>query len=525
MSVIVIGGGGGALLAALAAREHGADVLLLSKSLLGKGNCTAVSGAGFTAAVGGLSPRDHFEVTMKTGRNLSDRDLVNAFASEGARALERLAEYGVDLTMGKGRATAGIGTAPDAARGTSITRPLVKKLRESGVVIREQVMATSILMGERGPRAVEAFDYVRGCFERLSCTAVVVATGGGGSIYDLTDNPPHTTGDGYVLLAEIGVPLRDMEFVQFYPLGFDQPGLPRWMIDLGVIDHCKLVDSDGEEFLKRRLAEWGIPSGRKANDVARDKCAIEVALAKRRGKVLLHLEELDLSSLKLDWEKSSLGAIYKMYLRYLSKEGIAAPVPVEVGPIQHYFCGGAVIAPDGSTGIPGVYACGEVTGGVDGANRVGGNALTNLAVFGPRAGASAAAFASREKDLETTFRQMETSHETGESCAALQRRLRLVCQRFLGPLRDERGLNEALRSLEELEYLGQRVTVATPRDTLQRIELRNMIVTAKMVATAALLRKESRGVHYRTDFPVEDPLQSKPILIRLNEGTLTAEWA
>lgn len=536
VDVVVVGGGGAGLLAAIAAREAGAEVMVISKSLLGRGNCTALSGAGFTAAVGGIAPEQHFQLTVSTGRQLNQVELVELMAREGAAALERLERYGVKLKVGRGHATAGLGEAPDAARGVSITLPLARKAVELGVKVREKAMVTAIHMAEDGPRGVQLWDASRGVMEEVGCSAVVVATGGAGWIYRATDNPVHTTGDGYALLLRLGVPLRDMEFVQFYPLGFDEPGMPRWMIDLGVVDHCRLTDSDGREFLKEKFPEWGISSGRQANTVARDRCSVEVAKACRRGEVLLHLEELDLSRVTLDWERASLGAIYRMYLRHPKGLGVEGERrPVRVAPIEHYFCGGAVIDSRCGTGVPGVYACGEVTGGVDGANRVGGNALTNLAVFGYRAGESAAEFAlARKGKPRTVALRVEeggelahppSSDPNGFRVSMLEAELRELCDRYLGPLRDRQSLLEMLDRLEGLEERAGKLRLESAGEVLRGLELRNMILTARVVALAALLREESRGVHYRTDFQEERPSMCRPILVKMTEGNLSAEWS
>ena len=216
----------------------------------------------------------------------------------------------------------------------------------------------------------------------LRAGSVILATGGGGQIFSNTDNPGRITGDGYALALGAGAVLRDMEFVQFYPLGWAEPGFPRWIVDLSLVDFVRVTDCRGVEFLKRTLYEWGYRNGTEGSLFARDRSARLVAEKDREGGVYAHLEDLEENSFDDPAVRYCLGldsSHFKDFAR-----------PLRVAPLEHYFCGGVVIDSRGRTAVDGLFACGEVTGGVDGASRVGGNALSSVAVFGLRTGEAAA---------------------------------------------------------------------------------------------------------------------------------------
>ncbi|NPV70122.1 MAG: FAD-binding protein [Firmicutes bacterium] len=530
MHVIVIGGGGAGLLAAVSAREAGAGVTLVSKAPVGLANCTAHSGGGFTFGSGDVGVEQHRTVTLKAGKGISDERLVSIMTGEAASRVMGLKRYGVALRLGPRGAFAGEGLG-DLIRGQGITRPLIEYARRAGVRILDRTMATDLVLYDGCVGAVELLDLSSGKLDVVPCSAVVVATGGGGRIYSRTDNPVRTTGDGYWLLAKAGATFRDMEFVQFYPLGLDEPGFPVWMVDLGLMDYCRLTNAMGEQFLEKRFREWGISSGHQANLIARDSCTIEVARqVQETGKVLLYLNEIDRSKLTSAWDRSSLEGTLRMY----PKGRTPASGPIGVSPIQHYFCGGVVTDETCYTGIPGVYACGEVAGGVDGANRVGGNALTNLAVFGPIAGQAAARFA-RSADARRgsadpggpggsrsvqAIEQWREQGRTGKGTppAQLKKEISRLCDSHLGPIRTAGGLQVAVGSLDSLRAELPRLAARSAGELAGAFECEALLSTAQMVATSALRRQESRGVHYRSDFPAEDPRFAAPLTRSPAEG-------
>jgi len=280
-----------------------------------------------------------------------------------------------------------------------------------------------------------------------------------------------------------------MEFIQFYPLGWNDKRLPVWMADLSLIDFVPLIDSQGNEFLLDKLRQWGFRDGAEGNLYARDRAAVAIAEADQNGGAFLHFESLPASV----WED-------KRFLRALvihpaRLKGVKGPVRVE--PLQHYFCGGIVIDENCHTSISGLYACGEVTGGADGANRIGGNALANIVTFGLRAGQNAAIETPQTGVFSIQDTPAPTFPNKGAPPQTLRQELQNMMWKCLGPIRNELGLNEALMFLDEFE--NRPYCVSSSADLLAALEMPGLISTARACAQAALVRKQSLGVHYRED--------------------------
>lgn len=597
--VIVVGGGGAGLIAALAAREAGAEVLLLSKAPAGLASCTAYAGGGFTLGIEGVSPEKHYDFTLKTGRFLNDRTLLEIMTKEAPEKVPALTRFGVRLDRRPGHISVARHAPNPFYGGMALTRPLLAAAKRAGVTIRNHFFVTRLLLADGTVRGVAGYDWKKSFGaeeEEIRGEAVILATGGAGRLYRRTDNPVRTTGDGYLLAWQGGAELQDMEFVQFYPLGFAEPGFPVWFISLRLIDLAPLTNELGERFLDPLLAEWGIKNGRDANLFARDRAAVAIARERRRGEVYLHLEKVPPEN----WDDPDLRGLIPLYPAGFPRW----EKPVRVAPVEHYFAGGASIDPFGWTGVPGLFACGEVTGGVDGANRVGGNALTNLTVFGLRAGQAAARYAEglpattrgftteaggfteegaapfrpeREETREggETREEEETrekaenlpsfkdrpgdiggalkdkpgdaasaagrfqpwrevgsfssslpdltpsrlvekwvSRQTGVAPDDLRGKINALAEAYLGPLRHGAALDEARSRLSELWEDLEEQLVRTPSDLLLALENRSLLFVAQVVTEAAWQREESRGVHYRDDFPNESREWEKHITLR-----------
>lgn len=505
VDVVVIGGGGAALCAALAAREEGASVLLLSKTSLGFGNCTAYSAGNFTLGVGGIEPEVHGTRTKKSGRWINKGELVDTLVKDAPEAVVGLQRYGVKMDMGRGWVSVSSYAAKKIMGGVAFTLPLVNALKERKVQIKERVVVTELLVASDQCVGVEFVETASGKVGQVAAGAVVVATGGAGQFFARTDNPARTTGDGYVLLYQAGATLQDMEFVQFFPLGFASEKLPGWFLPLKLVDQAPLVNNFGEEFLREKFPQWGVKSGAEAELFARDQAAVTIAKEVEAGRgVFLYLNQLPAKA----WEKGTLLAD----LRQLASGKVDLQKdPVAIAPTQHFFCGGVVINTDGQTDVPGLFACGEVTGGLHGANRVGGNALSELVVFGNRAGRAAALhaaqFSSGQSELpsgNTLERLKAWEAAQGPKPAVFKRRLQKLASEYLGVLRKRQGLETLLQKLAAIGVEMKDLQAARPQEIMEAVELENLLFTGTVAAKAALLREESRGVHYREDFPEED---------------------
>ncbi|MDR1730738.1 MAG: FAD-dependent oxidoreductase [Synergistaceae bacterium] len=508
--VIVVGGGGAGLCAALAAREKGASVLLLSKSPPGKNNCTAFAAGGFRFAGPGVPWQVHYDETFNTGRQINDTAMLEAFSRYGALAVLNLQRFGMRMSVHSHGARVGQYAPNPTIGGYGMTVPLLKRAVEMGTdwlanygVDRVHTQGDRVI-------GISAVDFESGTAYYFSCSSLVIATGGAGRVYGRTNNPLPTTGDGYHLLYNLGLEFRDMEFVQFYPMGLAEQNLPCWFIGLTSIDCAPLTDSGGREFLKELLPEWGLKNGKDANDFARDRSAIAIAKKWAEGEeVFLHMEQLSPEQ----WEMP----LFKDALRRSTPKHDMTCKPVHIKPLVHYISGGVVIDENARTQVDGLFACGEVTGGVDGANRIGGNALTNISLFGLRAGENAALYA-----LSNPVGAMSASPETVAEADAdglyspveLRTRLQSLMDSHVGPLRSGPKLVAALAGIEELQEKAKRTKISSTKDFKANYELRGMLTTAWLISDAALAREESRGVHYREDFPDENPQWQKTLLQR-----------
>lgn len=519
VDVVVIGSGGAGLTAAIAASKAGARVALLTKTTVGLGTCTAYAGGGFTLAVGKVTPEEHANQTKEVGRQISRDDLVAVLSRDGAEALHELQTWGISIRIGdNGHASVAASAPRPIMGGAGFTRELGEVAKRSGVHVVENVVVTRLVVGDGRVRGVELIDWQTGLADALPAKSVIMATGGAGQIYARTDNPARITGDGYALALEAGLPLTDMEFVQFYPLGWAEPGFPQWMIGLPVIDYVRVTDESGEEFLLQSIKEWGLKNGREANLFARDKSARIVGERVFSGeKVLLHLDEVS----EQEWSAYPLKELRSFYPK--GKEPRAYG-PIRVAPIQHYFTGGIPIDADGRTAIPGLYACGEVTGGVDGASRIGGNALTNIVTFGLRAGRSAVGEATGcTVDLQPRYSQEVLGRlQRGSADPQIIRaRIQDIGWNDLGPVRNAASLGHALAGLEALQAELQSVRATSARERLLALELTGLWFSARAVAQAALAREESRGVHFRSDFPLETSCWQRSLQVAWRNGEMT----
>jgi fumarate reductase (CoM/CoB) subunit A len=438
----------------------------------------------------------HLERTLLAGRGINQRELVEILVEEAPQRLDELRRWGIHAEFRNGYLFAK-GHPP--VQGEEIVRCLIRKNQELGAEFIAGVLVTDLVM-ENGVGGVRAFNQSSGEWIAISGRALILATGGASALYFRHDNPKRMLGDGYRLGLEAGAVLQDMEFVQFYPLCLAGPGLPPLVVPPKLADGGRLVNDHGEDILDK----YGIqerPAAERARDLLSQALFEEIY---RNGMVVW----LDLRNLsEQQWRDDPFSASVEHILG--NRYGARAQ-PVRVAPAAHHTMGGVKITANCATSVPGLFAAGEVTGGLHGANRMGGNALSETLVFGARAGHSAADWANGVSASygQTRFEQLSDRPSFGSaklSVADLQTKLRRIMWRDGGIIRNEEGLIRAADAVEELreEVLGL-PTECSRQDLINITELRSATRIAGLILQGGLKRKESRGAHLREDFPKQN---------------------
>lgn len=491
--VLVIGSGAAGLRAAAAAKEAGAQVLVVSRGAPGKGGATIVSGGAFAGSPDGEPPAGHLERTLQAGRGLNQRSLAETLAQEAPDRLKELVEWGFEGGFHNGYLYSR-GRAP--VWGDKIVRCLVERNRALGTEFQSGVAVAELRIEEGVGRAI-AYATASGRRHAIDARAVVLATGGAGGLYARHDNPRGIVGEGYALALRAGALLQDMEFVQFYPLGLAEPGLPRYMVPPRLGDHGRLYNDAGEDIYEKH----GIVE-RPAAEKARDR--LSQALFKeifREGRTVW----LDLTGVSEErWKSDPLSA---STLGTIGRRCGAGRRPLRIAPMAHHTMGGVCIDSRGATTVPGLFAAGEVTGGLHGANRMGGNALSETLVFGKRAGEAAAEWAAaHSKPRRRAFGESPQEPAAGpfdpnaaSILSGLRQRLGRILWEEGGILRNRQGLERALNAVAAI---AAELPAGLP--PVQVLSLAAGIETAQLILTAALRREESRGAHYREDYPETD---------------------
>jgi succinate dehydrogenase / fumarate reductase flavoprotein subunit len=526
--VLVIGAGGAGLRAAIAAGESGARVLVVCKSLLGKAH-TVMAEGGVAAAMHNVAYQDswevHFADTMKGGKLINDWRAAELHARESPERVLELELWGAvfDRTW-QGRIHQrpfGAHTFPRLAHiGDRTGLELIRTLQDRAVHTEKvdvHMETTVFKLLKSDGRIAGALAYRRadGSLLLYRCAALVLASGGAGKMYRVTSNSWESTGDGTALAYEAGAELRDMEMVQFHPTGMVWPaGVRGILVTEGVRGEGGVLrNKDGERFMERYDRERMELSSR--DIVAR---AINSEVTAGRGTP--HGGAfLDITHRKPEFIKAKLPSMYEQFLKLANVD--ITTHPMEVAPTIHYAMGGVrVDAETGASSVPGLYAAGEVASGLHGANRLGGNSLSDLLVFGKRAGEAAAAVARTsprtaaldEAAIEDAIAVLMAPLErvAGESPYKLMAEIQDVMSAHAPIVRDEGTLQAGL---EKIEDLRARAEVCGAGGSSTRVfnpgwhtayDLRSMLVNAEALLRSALERKESRGAHARSDFPKTD---------------------
>ncbi|MGC2390508.1 MAG: FAD-binding protein, partial [Candidatus Acidiferrum sp.] len=527
--VLIIGAGGAGLRAAIEALAHGASVGVVCKSLLGKAH-TVMAEGGIAAAMANVDAADgwkpHFRDTMRGGKFLNNWRMAQLHAQESPDRVRELEQWGAlfDRTD-KGqilqRAFGGHTYKRLCHVGDRTGLEMIRTLQDRGVQLGFDVYmectVTRLLID--GGRIAGAFAYWRenGRFIVFKAKSIVIATGGIGKAWPITSNSWECTGDGMTLAYEAGAELMDMEFVQFHPTGMVwPPGVQGLLVTEAVRGEGGLLRNKlGERFMEKY-------DPKRMELSTRDVVARSIYTEVKEGRGTEHGGAfLDISHKPAEYVKKKLPSMYHQF-KELADVDITKG-PMEVGPTCHYVMGGIrVEAETAQSTVPGLFAAGEAAAGLHGANRLGGNSLSDLLVFGRRAGEAAAEHAKQVSTAGLVISQIEEaerellepfSNTGSESPYAVQRDLQKVMQSLVGIFRTDEDLKKAFAELEELKARAAKASVEgsrlfNPGWHLTR-ELNSMLTISEAVAISALARTESRGAHSRIDFPNYDPVWEK----------------
>ncbi len=524
--VIVIGAGGAGLRAAIEASARGASVGLICKSLLGKAH-TVMAEGGVAAALANVDVKDdwktHFKDTMKGGKMLNNWRMAQLHAQEAPDRVKELEHWGAlfDRTKeGKimqrafgGHTWKRLCHVGDRT-GLEMIRTLQDKGIHTGIDVHMECTITSLL--KDGERISGAFGYWResGRFVVFNSKAVVLATGGIGKSYKVTSNSWEYTGDGHALAYEAGADLIDMEFVQFHPTGMVWPASVKGILVTEAVrgEGGILRNSEGERFMEKYDPE-------RMELSTRDVVARSIYTEVQEGRGSPHGGAfLDISHRGGDYVKKKLPSMYHQFMEFAEID--ITKDPMEVFPTTHYVMGGVrVDAETTGTTVPGLFAAGEVAGGMHGANRLGGNSLSDLLVFGCRAGAGASDYANEigdntlkinEEDIDRASKEMQEpfQNEDGENPYTLHQALQDAMGDFVGVFRTHEKISEGVQQIDILKERATKLKVEgsrlfNPGWHLSR-DLKSMLIVSEAIARCALQREESRGAHSRVDFPDPD---------------------
>ncbi len=571
IDVVVVGAGGAGLSAAISAAEQGADVGIVCKSLLGKAH-TVMAEGGIAAALGNVDEADswrkHFLDTMKGGWGLNNPTMAEVHAQEAPDRVQKLQEWGAIFDRTEdgdihqrpfgGHRHDRLAHVGDRT-GLEMIRTLQDKAVAEDIDVYQECTITELLTTDG--RVAGAVGYWRddGTPVLFRAKTVILATGGLGKLYRITSNSWEYTADGHAMAMRAGAELIDMAFVQFHPTGMVWPkSVQGTLVTEGVRgEGGVLLNSDGERFMFEYVPEAYEGSVAETEAEAQrwvegdDDARPPPELLTRDVVARAILNEVDAGRgsdhggayLDIANQRSSEFIEQKLPAMVHQFEELAGiditSEPMEVAPTCHYMMGGIKVDPETQeTSVPGLYASGEVAGGLHGANRLGGNSLSDLLVFGNRAGVHAgdqahditnypeiddAAVATALEYLEFPF---ENDPETGEQPFQFHKELQAVMEEHVGIVRDEERLDAGIEKLEALRERTDDLYATGPRTYNSGwqtcFDLKNLVDAGLAIAHAAKARTESRGAHSRIDYPEpDDALESVKIAVSQSAGELT----
>ena len=528
--VLIIGSGGAGSRAAIEVDDAGLKATIVSKGLSFRSGCTGMAEGGYNAVFKTVDKDDsieaHIHDTLKGGSYLNDEKLVEILVNESPKRLIDLENYGalfdrqesgeIDQRPFGGQTYRRTCYQGDRT-GAELMNALKEEIIKRGIECIEEVMITSLVTDKNQVIGATGLNLKDSSLIYFQAKATVLASGGAGQLYPVTSNTFQKNGDGYAIAYRAGANLVDMEQVQFHPTGMVAPESKKGVLVTEAVraEGGKLINSEGERFMSRYAPE-------KMELATRDVVARSIyqEIIEGRGTENGGVY-LDISHLDDDYIDEKLET---MVLQF---ENVGVDIkhgPIEVAPTAHHFMGGLKIDTDASSSLKNLFGAGEVCGGVHGANRLGGNALADTQVFGKIAGVSASR-AAGETELKTNDEMVREEaqriddliHEGTVKPQEFKNNIKKLMWEKVAIVREEKTLNEALKELQEMQKDIENLDVSDKKqyntDLVTALEVINMVEICILTVKSAILRRESRGAHFRSDFPESIDMWKRSIVI------------
>ena len=538
--VLIIGSGGAGSRAAIEVDNAGLKAIIVSKGLSFRSGCTGMAEGGYNAVFKTVDKEDsieaHFNDTLKGGSYLNNEKLVEILVNESPKRLIDLENYGALFDRQESgeidqRPFGGQSFRRTCYQGDRTGAELLNALKEEiikrNIECIEEVMITSLITKDDAVIGATGLNLKDSSLIYFKSKSVILASGGAGQLFPVTSNTMQKNGDGFAIAYRAGADLIDMEQIQFHPTGMVTPKSKRGILVTEAVraEGGKLLNINGERFMSKYAPE-------KMELATRDVVARSIyqEIHEKRGT-----EEggvyLDISHLDDDYIDEKLETMVMQF------ENVGIDIkhePIEVAPTAHHFMGGLKINTDASTSLKNLFGAGEVCGGVHGANRLGGNALADTQVFGKIAGVSASKIA-KKTDLQTNEKQVKEESERIENIIKkgtikplkLKKKIKQLMWKKVAIIREEKTLNEALKELQEMQNDLKDLDVSEKSqyntELVTALEVINMVEICILIVKSAILRRESRGAHYRSDFPETKDEWKKNIVINKNKIELEAK--
>jgi len=532
--VLIIGSGGAGSRAAIEVDDAGLKATIVSKGLSFRSGCTGMAEGGYNAVFKTVDKDDsieaHFKDTMKGGSFLNDEKLVEILVKESPKRLVDLENYGALFDRKENgeidqRPFGGQTYRRTCCQGDRTGAELLNALKEE--IIRrdieciEEVMITSLITDDDQVIGATGLDLKDSSLIYFKAKSVILASGGAGQLYPVTSNTFQKNGDGYAISYRAGADLVDMEQIQFHPTGMVAPESKKGVLVTEAVraEGGKLINSEGERFMSKYAPE-------KMELATRDVVARSIyqEIIEGRGTENGGVY-LDISHLDDDYIDEKLET---MVLQF---ENVGVDIkhgPIEVAPTAHHFMGGLKINTDASTSLKNLFGAGEVCGGVHGANRLGGNALADTQVFGKISGVSASE-AAKSTELKSNDEQVQLEADRIQNLIKegsikpqeFKENIKRLMWEKVAIVREEKTLNEALKELQEMQEDLVNLNVSDKKqyntELVTALEVINMVEICILTVKSAILRRESRGAHFRSDFPQTDDNWKKSIVMSKNK--------